>query len=225
MTAAAEASPPTYPLTERGNVVDRLFGQDIADPYRWLENDVRKDPRVATWVAAQNEATRGYLDGLPQREWFEQRIGALLDHERYGLPKKAGGRYFYERNAGLLNQSQLFMRKGLNGKQQLLLDPNTWSGDGATALDSWEPSENGRYVLYSVQDGGSDWRTLRVLDVKRDETLDDEVRWAKFTDLAWIGDEGFLYSRFPKPPEGDAFQGLNYNQAVYFHRLGNAAIG
>lgn len=211
-----------YPETDRGEVVETIFGETIADPYRWLENDVRHDESVARWVDAQNDLSRRYLDGLAQRDWFEGQIRKLFDYERFGLPRKAGGRYFYTRNSGLLNQAQLFMRKGLRGKPQLLLDPNTWADDGATALDTWKPSEDGRYLLYSVQDGGSDWRILRVLDVKTGETLPDEVRWAKFTDLAWIGETGFLYSRFPEPEEGAAYQGLNYNHAVYFHRIGTS---
>ncbi|MCC6828409.1 MAG: S9 family peptidase [Novosphingobium sp.] len=76
--------------------------------------------------------------------------------------------------------------------------------------------------VYSVQDGGSDWRILRVLDAATGKPLADEVRWAKFTDLAWVGSEGFLYSRFPEPKQGEAFQALNYDQAVYFHRIGTS---
>jgi prolyl oligopeptidase len=217
---AQEITPIAYPETRRGDVVETLFGERIADPYRWLENDVRVDPEVADWVDRQNRLTRANLDALPQRDWFAGRIRALMDYERFGLPVKAGGRYFYTRNSGLLNQAQLFVRQGLRGKPRLLLDPNTWAQDAATALDAWEPSDDGKYLLYSVQDGGSDWRILRVLDVKSGKVMADEVRWAKFTDLAWVGSEGFLYSRFPEPNEGEAFQARNYNQAVYFHRLG-----
>jgi prolyl oligopeptidase len=209
-----------YPETRRGDVVETLFGEAIADPYRWLENDVRSDPEVADWVSRENAVTRAYLDRLPQRDWFAARIRRIMDHERFGLPEKAGGRYFYTRNTGLQNQPQLFVRQGLHGKPRLLLDPNAWASDAATALDGWKPSDDGRFLLYSVQDGGSDWRILRVLDVRTGQPLADEIRWAKFTDLAWVGDEGFLYSRFPEPEPGEAFQARNYNQAVYFHRLG-----
>jgi len=218
---AASAIVP-YPATRREDAVDRQFGEDIADPYRWLENDVRNDTEVAQWVVAQNRASRAYLDRLTQRDWFTHQIRGLMDYERFGLPTKAGNHYFYTRNSGLQNQAQLFVRKGLQGVPRLLLDPNTWAKDGATALDAWQPSDDGKYLLYSVQDGGSDWRMLRVLDVRNGEQMADEVRWAKFTNLAWVGSEGFLYSRFPAPAEGTAFQGLNYNQAVYFHRLGTA---
>lgn len=212
----------TYPDTSRGDVVETLFGEQIADPYRWLEEDVRTNPDVADWVERQNALTSSYLDSLPQRAWFEQRIRSLLNYERFGLPVKAGRRYFYERNSGLLNQAQLYVRKGLKGRPRLLLDPNEWADDGASALDQWKPSEDGKYLVYSVQDSGSDWRILRVLDVATGETLADEVRWAKFTDLAWVGEEGFLYSRFPEPEAGETFQGLNYNHAVYFHRIGTS---
>jgi prolyl oligopeptidase len=215
-----DMKPIDYPETRRGDVVDTLFGEKIADPYRWLENDVRNDPEVADWVTRENGVTRAYLDALPQRAWFEARIHALMDYERFGLPVKAGGRYFYTRNSGLQNQAQLFVRQGLGGEPRLLLDPNAWAKDSATALDAWKPSDDGKYLLYSVQDGGSDWRVLRVLDVATGAVTADEIHWAKFTDLAWVRDEGFLYSRFPEPKPGEAFQARNYNQAVYFHRLG-----
>lgn len=221
-TLAQPMEPPTYPETRRVDLVEEHFGEAIADPYRWLENDVRTDPEVADWVERQNAVTRAYLDQLPMRDWFADRIRTLFDYERFGLPAKAGDRYFYTRNSGLLNQAQLFVREGLKGTPRLLLDPNAWAGDGATALDAWEPSREGRYLLYSVQDGGSDWRVLRVLDVTTGETLEDEVRWVKFSGLEWIDDTGFLYSRFPEPEEGAAFQGLNYDQAVYFHRIGTS---
>ncbi len=219
-SVAAEETKLTYPVTRSNDLVEVQFGEKVADPYRWLENDVRSDPEVEQWVTRQNQLTSGYLATLPARTWFAKRIGALMDYERFGLPKKAGKHYFYTRNSGLQNQEQLFVRRGINGAPRLLLDPNTWASDGATALDAWEPSTKGRYLLYSVQDGGSDWRVLRLLDVKTGKPLPDEIRWAKFTNLAWVGEEGFLYSRFPAPVEGQAFQAPNYNKTVYFHRIG-----
>jgi prolyl oligopeptidase len=218
--SAEPVSPMKYPETRRGDVADTLFGETIPDPYRWLENDVRQDKEVADWVARQNAVTQAYLATLPERGWFAERIRSLLNYERFGLPTKAGRNYFYTRNSGLQNQAQLFVRAGLNGPPRLLLDPNAWAGDAATALDDWKPSDDGNYLLYSVQDGGSDWRILRLLDVATGQVLPDEIRWAKFTQLAWIGSEGFLYSRFPEPEKGQDFQARNYDQAVWFHRLG-----
>lgn len=220
MAQGQDMQPITYPDSARGPIVEEQFGEKIADPYRWLENDVRTDPAVADWVKRQNAVTQDYLGKLPERPWFARRIRELLDYERFGLPVKAGKAYFYTRNSGLQNQSQLFVRSGLNGAGRLLLDPNTWARDGATALDAWEPSHDGSRLAYAVQDGGSDWRTIRVLDVPTGTVLDDEIKWAKFTNIAWVGSRGFLYSRFPAPQEGQAFQQLNKGQEVRFHRIG-----
>jgi len=211
---------PVYPKTRRGDVVEQHFGERIVDPYRWLENDVRSDREVADWVERQDAVTRSYLDRLPGREAFAASIRRLIDYERFGIPRKAGGRYFYTRNSGLQNQSALYVRDKLHGAARLLLDPNAWSGDGATALDQWEPSRKGRHLAYSVQDGGSDWRTIRFIDVKTGAALPDRLEWVKYSGLAWVGDEGLLYSRFPENPNGRDFVSANFGHAVWYHRLG-----
>ena len=208
-----------YPTTRKTDLVETQFGVKVADPYRWLEDDVRVNPEVADWVKAQNAVTDRYLDTLPGKEVLAARMKKLFDYERFGLPEKAGGNYFFTKNDGLQNQSVLYVRQGLTGKDRVLIDPNSWAKDGATALDSWVPSKNGRLLAYSIQDGGSDWRTIKVLDTKTGTVLSDEIKWAKFTNISWVGD-GFLYSRFAAPQEGAAFQQLNYNQTVYFHKIG-----
>lgn len=218
--AAQEMSAPDYPETYRGDVVETFFGEEVADPYRWLEDDVRNNPEVANWVEAQNALTDQYLDALPARSWFADRIGELFNYERFGLPVARGDRYFYTSNTGLQNQSPLYYRNGLDGDPQLLIDPNEWADDGATALAGWVPSPDGSKLLYSVQDGGTDWRILRVLDVATGEQIGGDIRWAKFTGLAWVGEQGFTYSRFPEPEEGEDFQALNLNQAIYYHAIG-----
>ena len=211
---------PDYPDTRATDTSEVIFGETIEDPYRWLENDVRSDEDVAAWVERQNEVTDAYLAQVPGTRWFKEKIGELIDYERYGIPEKAGGLYFYSYNSGLMNHSQYFVRDGWDGEGRLLLDPNQWSEGDASALGGTSPSESGRYLAYAIQDSGSDWRTIKVLDVESGEEVGDEIEWAKFTGMQWIGDEGFFYSRFPQPEEGQDFQSLNYNQAVYFHRLG-----
>ncbi len=181
---ATDGPAPAYPETRRDPLSETLFGESVADPYRWLEADLRGDPKVGAWARRQDAFTRTYLAGLPQRAWFERRLRALMDYERFGLPLKAGRRYFYTRSIGGMNQPQLFVRRGLSDKPRLLLDPNTWSADGTTALDTWKPSPNGRTLLYSVQDAGSDWRTLRMIDVVTGRALKEELRWVKFSSLA-----------------------------------------
>jgi prolyl oligopeptidase len=221
---SAEAAPTAsivYPVTERQEIAETQFGVQVADPYRWLENDVREDPKVAAWVAQQNALTDSYLATLPGRATFEQRMRELFNFERFGIPRKQGSRYFYTRNTGLQNQNVLYVREGLNGAPRMLIDPNAWSQDGATALAEWEPSEDGRRVLYSVQEGGTDWRVVRVLDVDTGKILTDEVKWVKFANLDWAKDgSGFYYSRFPEPKASQQFQSLNENHTVYFHQIG-----
>ncbi|MCJ7421603.1 prolyl oligopeptidase family serine peptidase [Sphingomicrobium astaxanthinifaciens] len=221
MTAQAAGPVLDYPETKKVDAVDTVGSITVADPYRWLENDVREDPEVAAWVAAQNAVTDAYLDTLPGRDWFKARMTELYNYERIGLPTARGGRYFFTRNDGLQPQSVLHVREGLEGPERMLIDPNMWSDDGATALAGYVPSEDGSMIAYMVQDGGSDWMTIRVLDVATGKVLEDEIEWVKFSGLAWAKDgSGFYYSRFPATEEGGKFTGLNTDQAVYFHQVG-----
>ncbi len=221
ITTMAMAAPLKYPHTERDSVVETHFGERIADPYRWLEHDVRTDPKVRAWVTAQNQVTDAYLATLPGRETIRKRLSELWNYERFGVPDKAGSNYFYAHNTGLQNQAVLYVRSGLAGKPRELLDPNTWAQDGATALAEWQPSHDGGRLAYAIQDGGTDWRTIRFLDVATGAKLPDEIKWAKFTGIAWARDgSGVFYSRFPEPAEGATYQALNENQQVCFHRLG-----
>ncbi|QWW70262.1 prolyl oligopeptidase family serine peptidase [Rhizobium sp. WYJ-E13] len=209
-----------YPETKRIDVTEEHFGQTIADPYRWLENKVAEDRAVRSWIEAQNAVTRSYLDTLPGRDHFRKRMTELLDYERYTVPRKRGDRYFFNVIKGNENQPSLYVREGVFGDSRLLIDPNSWSEDGADALAIWSASDDGRFVGFGIQTNGSDWRTLRVLDVDSGEILDDVVEMARFTRIAWAPDgSGFFYSRVPKPADGRA-DAVVANHAVYFHRLG-----
>ena len=212
---------PEYPETRTGDVVETIFGEEVADPYRWLENDVRTDKEVADWVASENAVTDAFLAKLPGRDTLKKRITQLTDYERFGLPTEKSGHYFYTRNDGLQNQSVLYVRDGLDGEARVLIDPNEWAEDDATALGGYSITEDGSKLAYLIQDGGSDWRTVKVMDVATGDVLDDTVEWVKFSALDWAKDgSGFYYSRFPATGEGETFQALNKNHQVYFHRLG-----
>jgi prolyl oligopeptidase len=212
-----------YPQTATGDVIDNYHGVNVADPYRWLEDDVRESEDVKNWIDAQNAVTFAYLESIEERELIKKRLTELWDFERFGMPNKEGGRYYYSYNDGLQNQDVIFVQSSLDDETTLLIDPNTWSDDGTVALASYYPSPDGRHVAYLVQDGGSDWRQARVMDVETGKVLDDELEWLKFTGLAWAGDaSGFYYSRYPETSEDVKFQSLNMNHAVYFHRLGTA---
>ncbi|MBS7809775.1 prolyl oligopeptidase family serine peptidase [Roseococcus pinisoli] len=211
----------TYPKTERSDVREEHFGVTVADPYRWLENDVRADTKVADWVEDQNQVTDTYLDALPARKAFQDRMTELFDYERLSVPQKRGARYFYLRFAGSTGHGVLHVREGLDGADRVLIDPNAWSKDGSVALGEWSVSDDGEHLAYAVQDGGADWRTIRVLKVATGEILGDEVRWARFTALDWMKDgSGFFYCRYPEPEAGMALQASVENHAIYFHRLG-----
>lgn len=211
----------TYPETRTVDVVDEQFGVYVADPYRWLENDVREDEEVAAWVKAQNSLTNNYLDKLDGTKALAASMTRLFDYDQLSAPVIAGGKYFYERKSGGQNQAILYVRDGKEGEERVLLDPAKWSDDGATALAEWSPSEDGSHLVYAVQDGGSDWRTLKIVEVETGEILPDKVEWAKFTNLAWMpSSTGFIYSRFPEPEEGAAFQSLNANHSLYVHVRG-----
>ena len=210
-----------YPETATVDHTDSYHGTESADPYRWLEEDVRESERVQEWVDAQNAVTFAYLEDIPERDLIAERMRELWNYERYGRPTKEGDRYYYSYNNGLQNQDVIYVQDTLEDEPKLLIDPNEWSDDGTVALASYFPSPDGKHVAYLVQDGGSDWRIARVIEVDTGAALTDELEWLKFTGLSWAADgSGFYYSRYPATSDEEKFQALNLNQAVYFHRLG-----
>ena len=212
-----------YPETATVDHVDNYHGTEIADPFRWLEDDVRESEAVKNWVDAQNEVTFAYLATIPERKLIAKRMRELWDYERYSLPKKAGGRYFYEYNNGLQNQEVIYAQNDLDGDAELLIDPNTWSDDGTIALAGYYPSKDGNHIAYTIQDGGSDWREAKILNVETGEVLDDHLEWLKFTALSWAGDgSGFFYGRYPATTAAEKYQSLNKDRKVYFHRIGTS---
>ncbi|PZR94602.1 MAG: S9 family peptidase [Stutzerimonas stutzeri] len=215
--------PLPYPPTRRIDVTERHFGHEIADPYRWLENDPHRDGEVAGWAQEQNALARRYLDALPAQAAFRWQITALFDYEQAGVPLKRGSRYFYTMRQGLKQQATLNVRDGVDGPDRLLLDPSDWSQDGADAIAEWDASHDGAHVAYGVQRGGIDWREIKVLDVATGETLADAIKWVRFGNIAWAKDgSGFFYSRYPEPQPGTEAQANVANHAIYFHRLGTA---
>ncbi|RMG94012.1 MAG: S9 family peptidase [Deltaproteobacteria bacterium] len=209
-----------YPETRRLDLVETLHGVDVADPYRWLEDLDSEETRA--WIEAQNELTFGYLEKIPARNAIRARLTELWDYERYGLPTRRGGRYFYSKNDGLQNQSVLYVTSDLDEEGRVLLDPNKLSEDGTVALSGIAISEDGRYLAYGVSKAGSDWQEWFVRDVETGKDLDDHLRWIKFSGASWTKDgKGFFYSRYDAPKEGEnEYAGVNYYQKLYYHRVG-----
>ncbi len=209
-----------YPATERGDVVDNYFGVEVADPYRWLEDDGSE--ATAEWVVAQNAVTNDYLSQIPYRQDIKNRLSELWNYTKESAPSKHGDYYYYSYNDGLQNQSVIYRKAALDGEAEVFIDPNTLSDDGTKALGSIEFSEDGAYCAYSVAASGSDWVEIRVLDCKTMEILEDKIEWVKFSGAAWAADsKSFYYSAY-EAPKGGVFSDQNQFQRIYHHRLGDA---
>jgi prolyl oligopeptidase len=221
-SAAAQGPAWHYPDAPRDDTVDVYHGTKVADPYRWFED--LDSPSTRAWVAAENKLTFGFLDALPGRARFRERLTALWNYPRFSLPFKEGGRYFFSRNSGLQNQSVFFVQPTLEAEPRMLIDPNLLASDGTVALAATNVSPDGRWVAYSTATAGSDWNEIRVRSVDTGKDTPDLIQWVKFSITAWTKDAaGFFYSRYlaTKVEEGTGktFGELEH-QRLYYHRLG-----
>ena len=220
-TAYAGEDRLNYPSTRRIDHVDTYHGTQVADPYRWLEDDVRHSPEVAEWVKVENRLTESYLAAIPQRETIRRRLTDLWNFAQYSPYMKEGGRYFFFKNDGLQNQPVLYVTESLEAKPRVLIDPNTWSKDGTIALGEMGFSNDGKYLAYSRSEAGSDWSIWHVLEIATGRQLPDELKWTKFSNASWTKDDkGFFYSRYEQPKPGAEFQSLNFNHKLFYHRIG-----
>ena len=208
-----------YPVADRDEtVVDDYFGTKVADPYRWLENDTSAE--TMAWVEAERALTNEYLSHIPMRETIKNRLTEIADYERYGVPSKRFGKYFFSKNDGLQNQSVYYVQDA-EGVPEVLLDPNKLSDDGTVSLGDMSLSNDGKYLAYTIQRSGSDWVEIYVMDIATKELLNDHIEWAKFTGAEWYKD-GFFYAAYDKPVEGKEFSNVNENHKIYYHKLGDA---
>jgi prolyl oligopeptidase len=211
------AQNPRPPATRTVQHFDDYHGTRVADLYRWLEDANSKE--TAEWVEAENKATFAYLRGLPQRETLRKRLTELFNYERWSPPARRGNRFFFLRNDGLQNQDVLFVSE--NGKDRVLLDPNTLSSDGTVALTSVAVNDEGTMLAYSLAAAGSDWNEFKVRDVTEGKDLDDHIRWSKFSQASWTRDgKGFFYGRYPEPAKGEELTAQVRNMKLYYHRIG-----
>ncbi|HEX4971417.1 MAG TPA: prolyl oligopeptidase family serine peptidase [Steroidobacteraceae bacterium] len=222
VSSSAESTAPklTYPAAPRGDQVDDYHGEKVADPYRWLE-DV-DSAQTKAWVEAENKLTFGYLEQIPQRAAIKERLTQLWNFERYGVPAKRGGKYFYTRNDGLQNQAVLYVADTLDAQPRVLLDPNTLLADGTAALVGWEPSEDGKLLAYGIAEAGSDWEIWRVRDVATGKDRADELKWVKWAAATFDKNAaGIYYSRYDEPKANEVLRSVNYFNKVYYHKLGD----
>jgi prolyl oligopeptidase len=213
---AQNQKPINYPKTAKGETVDTYFETPVSDPYRWLEDD--KSPETANWVKAENEVTFDYLKKIPFRGMIRDRMKQLWNYEKITAPFKRGSYTYYYKNNGLQNQSVLY-RKDQSGKEEVFLDPNTFSADGTTSLDVVSFTEDGSFVAYSISEAGSDWRKVIFLNAITKQPLADKLIDVKFSGLSWKGNDGIYYSSYEKP-KGSELSAKTDQHKLYFHALG-----
>ncbi len=208
-----------YPSARRADTVNKLHGVAIPDPYRWLE-DVDSS-ETAVWTGAQQALAESVLETIGFRGAIRKRLDALSDYESFGTPKEAGGRLFFMWQSAAARQPSLCWSDLGSDRIQLLVDPEALTNDATIAVEGFEPSPSGRYVTYGLAEAGSDWQTLRVLDVESGEQLPDELSWVKFPLPSWRPDEsGFFYSAMEPPPPDETFKAPVTRRSLRFHRLG-----
>ena len=212
-----------YPDTRQVDQTDTYHGVEVADPYRWLEADVRNSKEVAAWTKAQNQVTRHYLDAISERPHISERLTKLWNYERYSVPSQKAGKYFYRKNSGLQNQAVLYIADNYTQEGRVLIDPNSWSEDGTISLGATWLSEEARYLAYSRRESGSDWSTIYVLETETGRLLQDKLLWTRWGNIVWSADStGFYYTRYPEPEEGQQYQSQTINPMCYYHKLGTS---
>ena len=204
--------------TRRGNHVDTYFGVEVADPYRWLEDDLSDE--TANWIGDQNSVTRDYLADIAIRDDVKATVARLINFEREGAPFVAGDARYVYRNSGLQNQSILY-RVADDGSETVFLDPNSFSDDGTVSMSGVSFTDDGSRVAYQLSVGGSDWRSIVVRDVASGQILETPLNDVKFSGISWLGSEGFFYSSYDKP-EGSELSAKTDQHKLYFHRIGTA---
>jgi prolyl oligopeptidase len=218
-TIAAFNARAQYPTPVKADQVDTYFGTKVSDPYRWMENE--NSDTLKSWISEENNLTEKFLSAIPYRKAVRQKLEEVFNYPKYGAPSKQGSYYIFSKNSGLQNQSALFRQQGLEGSPELLLDPNKLSADGTVALAGVSFPKSGKYMGYTISKSGSDWQEAHVMSVSDSKLLDDHLVDLKFTGLDWKGEEGFFYSRYPKPDESKKLTNQNEHMKVYYHKLGD----
>jgi prolyl oligopeptidase len=220
VSSALAAQQLTYPVAKKVDQVDVYHGTKVADPYRWLEDDMSAE--TAAWVEAENKVTFPYLEAIPFRQRLRARVTELNNYAKYSSPSRKGPYYFFFKNDGLQDQSVLYIQKGLDGAPEVLIDPNKWEGGGTTRLGAFAPSADAKYAVYGISKSGSDWQQYKVMELATKKTLPDTLDWIKVSGVAWQGD-GFYYSRYPATTKGQSEKAaINEDHRVYFHKVGTS---
>lgn len=205
-----------YPTTEKQLISDEYFGEKVADPYRWLEDD--RSIKTEDWVKAQNITTENYLTKIPAKTSIKSRLTELWNFNKQSAPFKKGNSFFCFRNNGLQNQSVLYIMNQLSDIGEVLLDPNTLSNEGTVSLSGTSISKDGKTLAYGISKAGSDWVEIHFRDIASKKDLPDVIKWVKFSGMSWKGN-GIYYSRYQQPAGSELSQKNQFHK-VYYHALG-----
>ncbi len=208
-----------YPDSRKAELYEKFFGKEVEDSYRWMEDG--SNVHLGDWVDAQNELTHNYLNSLGTKDDIKKSLKDLFDYSKYRIVNIIGENIIYSLNDGLQSQGVYYIQKGLEGSPVVLIDPNELSSDGTVAVNLSGHSKDNRYLAYMQSNAGSDWQVIKVIDLLTCEVLEDELNWVKFTSISWKGN-GFYYSAFDAPSEGDVLVEQNKTQKVFFHVLGTS---
>jgi prolyl oligopeptidase len=217
--ASAPKPPLPYPPTRTVDATERLHGQTVADPYRWLERE--KSDEVTKWMSDENALARSELAKLPERDAIAARLRELFYVDSVGVPLHRGGRYFWTEREATKEKAIVYWKDGKTGSRNVLLDPNTWSADGHIALGGWWATWDGKTVAYKTKNNNSDEATMFVMDVASGHKSEiDVIEGAKYAAASWTpkGD-GFYYVRLPVDPSIPPAERPGYAE-IRFHTLG-----
>lgn len=208
-----------YPETYQDSSEVSFFGESkVVDPFRWLEYEY--SPSVTHWTKTQQSLTRKYFDSLPEKWLIEQRLNDLWNYERRSLLEKKGDYYYQFMNRGLQEQPVFYRSQSIEGPFEQVFDPNQLSEKGKVTVDDYTFSASGHLLALQLSKDGSDWKTIRVLDLRTGQLLADVVDEVKYSGIAW-DDEGFYYSRYPSGQHYDRSTKNEFHQ-LFYHRLGTA---
>ena len=209
----------TYPETKTVDSVDTYFGEQVKDPYRWLEDD--RSEETGAWVKSENKVTNDYLAQIPYRNELKERLTEIWNYEKIGAPFIEGDYAYFYKNDGLQNQSVIYRKKKDEDKEEVFLDPNTFSKDGTISLGGLSFSKNGKLAAYAISEGGSDWRKVIIIDAIDMKRIEDTIVDVKFSGISWKDNDGFYYSSYDKP-KGSELSAKTDQHKLFYHKLGTS---
>ena len=207
-----------YPESKKIYFAEKLHGYEITDSYRWLEDFTSEDS--LDWVQRQNKFSEKYLKKNKYKKNISNYLETIWENESISTPYKINDKTFYYFNDGTFQQSKLMIRDCEDCQERVLIDPSTFSEDGTISLGGTSVSNDATLMAFSISDGGSDWRTWKVMNIETGEVLEDELKWAKFSGASWENDDsGFYYRRYEEP-DGELLKELNESPKLMFHKIG-----